>query len=71
MLMYQVQRAEECYSRRAQEHAKSCHHFTFKSMAKWPFNPRIWKTLLKARFQEFMIVVADCLMFKTMFKKKN
>ena len=57
--------------RRAQEHAKSCHHFTIKSVEKLPYNPRIWKTLLKAHFQKFVIVFGDCSIFKTMFKKKN
>ena len=44
------------YTRRAQEHAKSHHHFTIKSVAKLPYNPRIWIALLKAHFQLFMIV---------------
>ena len=59
------------HSRRAEEHAKSRHHFTVKSMAKLPYNPRIWKTLLKAYFQQFVTVFGDCSMSKTMFKKKN
>ena len=70
MLMCQVQRTEECYSRRAQEHAKFCHHFTIKSVAKKPYNPRIWKTLLKARFQESMIVFGDCSYSKQWLKRK-
>ena len=43
-------------ARRAEEHAKSRHHYKIKSMAKLPYNPRIWKTLLKAHFQQFMTV---------------
>ena len=50
MLMCQVQRAEECYSRRAQEHAKSCHHFTMKSVAKLPYNPSDLGNTVKSTF---------------------
>ena len=59
------------YSRRAQEDAKSRHHFTVKSVLKLPYNPRIWKTLLKAHFHQFMTVFVDCSISKRMFKKKN
>ena len=37
-------------ARRAEKHAKSPHHFKIKSVVKLPYNPRIWKTLLKAPF---------------------
>ena len=67
---------DHCFSHqlnpwRAQEQAKSCHHFTIKSVVKLPYNPRIWKTMLRAHFQQFMIVFGDCSIFKTMFNKKN
>ena len=55
----------------AEEHAISRHQFTVKSMAKLPYNPRIWKTLLKAHFQQFMTVFGDCSISKTMFKKNQ
>ena len=58
-------------TRRAQEHAKSHHHFTIKSVAKLPKNPRVWKTVLKAHFQQIMTVFDDCLIFKTMLIDKN
>ena len=58
-------------ARRAREHAKSRHHFTDKSVAKLPKNPRILKTLLKAHFQQFMTKFGDCSISKTIFKKKK
>ena len=51
--------------------AKSHHHFTAKSVAKLPYNCRIWKKLLKAHFQQFVAVFGNCSISKTMFKKKN
>ena len=45
--------------------------FTVKSVAKLPYNPRIWKTLLKAHFHQFMTVFGDCSISKIMFKKNN
>ena len=54
-------------TRRAQEHAKSRDHFTIKSVAKLPCNPRT----VKAHFQQFMTVIGDCSISKTMFKNIN
>ena len=54
-----------------QEQAKSCNHLTIKSMAKLPKNPRIWKTVFKAYFQQVMTVYGNCLIFKTMLMDEN
>ena len=59
------------YTWQAEEHAKSHHHFTVKSVAKLPYNPRIWKKLLKAHFQQFVTVFGNSSISKTMFEKKN
>ena len=58
-------------SRRAQEHAKSRHHFTVKSVAKLLYSPHDLENAVESTFQQFMTVSGDCSISKTTFEKKN